>query len=186
MIDPDAWADLGDPTSTVLDPVTLAVDVTPDRKHAAIGVAGSRADGLDHVEVIEARRGTAWVVDRLVEVVGRSTVRGVVVDSLSAAASLVPAMQQAGLRVETTNARDMANACGLFYDAVVEQRLRHLAGPLLNATVGQARKRPLGDAWAWQRRDADTDLTPLVAVTLALWGARNLDDPKPKRTGKVW
>jgi hypothetical protein len=33
-----------------------------------------------------------------------------------------------------------------------------------------AQKRPLGDAWAWARRGAGVDISPLVAATLAKWG----------------
>jgi len=186
VIDADAWHALADRSSRVLDPVAFAVDVTPDRRSASIGVAGARVDGNLHVEVVQTGRGTGWLADRLVELCGRNRALGVVVDQASAAASLVPELTERGLRVETTGTRDMANACGVFYDAVTERRLRHLDGALLNTTVASARKRPLGDAWAWQRRDGDTDLTPLVAVTLALWGFHNLDEPKPKRTGKVW
>ena len=41
----DVWADLRDPDSYALDPVTFAFDVTPDRSRAAIAVAGARDDG---------------------------------------------------------------------------------------------------------------------------------------------
>lgn len=49
--------------------------------------------------------------------------------------------------------------------------LRHLDDPALNTALAAARKRALGagGAWAWHRKDS-TDITPLVAVTLALWG----------------
>jgi hypothetical protein len=46
----------------------------------------------------------------------------------------------------------------------------HLDQPLLNTAVAAARKRAVGDAWAWHRKDSTTDITPLVAATLALWG----------------
>jgi hypothetical protein len=29
----------------------------------------------------------------------------------------------------------------------------------------------VGDAWAWTRKNASTDVCPLVALTLALWAA---------------
>jgi hypothetical protein len=31
--------------------------------------------------------------------------------------------------------------------------------------------RPLGDAWAWSRKNSNVDISPLVSATLALWGA---------------
>jgi phage terminase large subunit-like protein len=186
VIDPDLWSSLADRRSNVMDPVAFAVDVSVDRKRASIAIAGRRADGLLHVEVIEARDGTAWIVERLVELQGRHTSLGVVVDAASAAAALLPALAENGVSTLVTNARDMANACGRFYDAVIGKRLRHLDSPLLNLSLNQARQRALGDAWAWQRRDTDTDITPIVAVTLALHGLVVITEEKPKRTGKVW
>jgi hypothetical protein len=40
---------------------------------------------------------------------------------------------------------------------------------LTDAVVG-ATKRQVGDAWAWKRR-GHSDITPLVAATLARWAA---------------
>ena len=64
----------------------------------------------------------------------------------------------------------MAQACGQFFDAVSAGTVRHLGQPGLTAAVAGAASRPLADAWAWARRNAATDISPLVAVTLAAWG----------------
>jgi hypothetical protein len=59
-------------------------------------------------------------------------------------------------------------ACGGFFSDVVEGRLRRRAdqGPL-DLAVGDATERPLGDAWAWDRRQATVPISPLEAVTVA-------------------
>jgi hypothetical protein len=36
-----------------------------------------------------------------------------------------------------------------------------------------ATTRPLGDAWAWSRKNSDVDITPLVSCTLAHWAVGN-------------
>ena len=59
------------------------------------------------------------------------------------------------------------------YDTVDEKGLRHLGGLELRQAVKGATKRPLGDAWAWSRRNSTVDISPLVAATLALWGHSN-------------
>jgi len=51
----------------------------------------------------------------------------------------------------------------------VDGKARHLEQPILNLAVFAARKRPLGDAWAWARKTGG-DISPLVAVTLSHWG----------------
>jgi hypothetical protein len=50
------------------------------------------------------------------------------------------------------------------------RNLRHLGQPELTAAVAGAGKRSIGDASAWDRRNAAVDITPLVAATNALWG----------------
>jgi hypothetical protein len=46
---------------------------------------------------------------------------------------------------------------------------------LANAAVAGAMTRPLGDAWAWSRKNSTVDISPLVACTLALWGLETLE-----------
>lgn len=79
----------------------------------------------------------------------------------------------------------MAIACGKFFDAVMESKLRHTDQPQLNVALSVARKRPLAGAWAWNRKDAGSDITPIVSATLALWGAQKDDVARPwrRRTG---
>lgn len=183
VIDPDLWLSLGDERSEIDGPQAFAVDVSPDRSKASIAVAGSRADGLLHVEYIpSAAKGVGWVVDRLVELAEKWSPVAVVIDNAGPAASLIPEIEKRGVEVTTTSVREMGQACGAFYDAAVEKRLRHRKQPSLNAALGSARKRPLGDAWAWHRRDPSTDITPLVAATLALHGYTTRPDEK-RRTG---
>lgn len=165
----DVWESLIDRTSQPLDPVTFAVDIAPDRAASSIGVAARRADGLWHVEVARNALGTAWVVDDLVEMRRWSTLP-VRIDRASAAASLVPTLTEAGVDVQLVGTTEYGQACGAFYDAVMAGRVRHIDQTPLTAAVQGARKRPLVDAWAWNRRDVGTDITPLVACTLALQG----------------
>jgi hypothetical protein len=169
-IDPELWAQRTDRGSEPVDPVAFAVDVSPDRKTACIAVAGRRADGLSHVGVVASAKGTAWLVDRVAELVEKWKPCAVVIDGRSAAASLLPAFAEAKIDIEVTSASDMAQACGAFFDAVVEDRLRHLGKDALTAAVKAATTRPLGEGFAWNRRNPNREISQLVAVTLALHG----------------
>lgn len=179
----DVWEAGLDRTSQPLDPVTFAVDVAPNRESASIGVCGRRADGLWHVEVADNRVKVAWVVDRLIEM-RRWSKLPVRIDKGSAAASLIPTLQEAGIDVETIGTSEYAEACGAFYDAAMAGRVRHIDQTPLTAAVQGARKRPLGDRWAWNRKDGTTDLTPLVAVTLAMHGHAQTMASRPPSPGK--
>lgn len=169
-IDADVWAKATDKQSAPVDPVAFAVDVSQDRLWASVGVAGYRPDGLLHVEVPESRPGTDWVVPRVAEMVSRSGPCAVLVDVSGPAGSLVPDLERAGVKVTTSSPRQMGQACGVLFDAVKAGKLRHLGGVALNTALGSARKRVKGDAWVWDRKDTVSDITPLVAVTLAVWG----------------
>jgi phage terminase large subunit-like protein len=169
VIDPVSWAACRDSRSQLTGLPCFALDVTPDRGAASIGVAGGRADGRRHVEVVEHRPNTDWVVDRLRALQSRWQALPVIVDPGSPAGALLVDLAASGVATETVTAREYAQACGQFYDAVMDGAVRHLEQPVLNLAVAAARKRPLGDAWAWARK-SQIDISPLVAVTLARYG----------------
>jgi hypothetical protein len=70
----------------------------------------------------------------------------------------------------------------MFMDRVDDDGLRHLAQPELSIAVDAARRRKVGDAWAWHRRDTSQDISPLVAATLALYGLK--EEPPKKKSGR--
>lgn len=191
VISAQAWqacADTGISVDTK-QPIALALDVSPDRMHASIAVAGLTTDGHQFVDVIDARGGEPeWTVARLLDLNSRHDPRAIVVDAVSAAASLIDPLRQAGLTITVTSARDMAYACGQFYDAVTSRQLRHLEQPALNSALALARKRQIGDGgWGWSRKDSNSDITPVTTATLALFGLTSSTvAPKPrKRTGRA-
>jgi hypothetical protein len=168
------WLALKDALSEVLDPVCVAFDVSPDRT-AAVAVAGTRADGLFHVEVIKHRSGTGWLAAYLAGVVERQDPAVVVCDGFGPAASVVREVEEAGVKVFAMTSGEHAQACGRLVDAVNERTVRHLGSDELLAAIRGAKTRPLNDAWAWSRKNSNVDICPLVAVTLALSAA--LDNP---------
>lgn len=170
VIDAESWRILADEGSVAVDRMVLGIDVNPERSRGAVALAGLRADGLAHVEVDEQRDGVGWIVGHVEALWKLNPVSAVVVDAGSAAASLVGELRSRQVKVIETGPREMASACGGFYDAVMDSRLRHIGQPQLGLAVAAARKRPLRDAWAWNRKNAASDITTLVAGTLALWG----------------
>jgi hypothetical protein len=174
VIRPEKWMALVDESSDLPDLRCFAFDVAPDRAWAAIAAAGRRPDGLFHLEVGVHRRGTAWVVGELARLRDRWDPIAVMCDPAGPAGSLVYRCDEAGIQVETVNAGDHAKACGLLVDLVDQEALRHLGSGELASALRGATRRPLGDAWAWSRKNSSVDISPLVAVTLALWGAATL------------
>ena len=170
VIDIDVWRKAADERSQLVSDVVFSVDVTPDRSAASIAVAGRRADGKRHVEVISAKPDVRWVADELVRLVERWSPVAIVLDPSGPAGGLLPALHERGIEPGLINARSMGQACALFYDLLHEGELVHLGQPALDSAVGGARRRRMRDAWAWSRDSVSVDISPLVAVTLALWG----------------
>jgi hypothetical protein len=170
VIATELWTSLVDKRSSMVDPVSFAVDMTPERSHGSLAAAGKRADGLLHAEIVEHREGTGWLVDRIVELDKRWNPSGWLLDPASPAGSLIPALRDRDISPVLVGAREMAQACGAFYDAATNKKLRHLDQASLNAAVSGAKKRHVGDSWMWDRRDSVDVICPLVAVTLALHG----------------
>ena len=75
-------------------------------------------------------------------------------------------------------ARDYCASCATMHDAIVDGKLAHLGDSILTDAVASATRRRLGDRWAWKRTSEESPITPLVAASLALWGAISVA-PKP-------
>ncbi len=181
VIDLDLWDQLADVESTRTGDVAFAVDVTPSRDWASIAVYGLRADGLGHLEVVDRRPGTDWVVDRLVQLADRWDPVAIGLDIKGPAGSLVVPLDKVGIRtpedpeaprrgdLAIPTAQDVAAACGQLVDAIAQQTVRHIDQPEVTTAIRGAKTRTLGDSWAWGRRISTVDISPLVALTHARW-----------------
>lgn len=186
VIDFEAWKALHDPESQLGEDFAYAVDITPNRDWAAIAVYGPRSDGLGHVEQIEHRQGTDWIVARLVELKERWNPVAIALDTKGPAGSLLLELEDAGITLPKRGAdgnraeprrgdliiptaNDYAGACGALVDAITQGKLRHRDQIPLNSAIGGVAKRPLGDAYAWGRKTSTANIAPLVAATLARW-----------------
>jgi phage terminase large subunit-like protein len=172
VISEQEWQACLDPRSEPVGRVALALDVTPDRQWASIAAAGRRADGLTHVELVEHRAGTGWIVERLTGLIAKWSPYCVVVDAGSAAGSLLPELEAACIAVTTPTVREVAGAAGALFDQTRPETagIRHLGQVPLTRAVAGAVQRPLADAWTWNRRGSTVVISPLVACSLASWG----------------
>lgn len=178
------WRLLGDAASEIDGRVAFAADINPEQTAGAISVAGRRADGRMHTEVVEHRQGTAWMVPWLLERVERWRPCALVIDAAGPAGKLIAQLEvawdrvaeQAGIErplhqhVVRPTGREVAQAYGQWQEAVKEDGLRHMPHPSLDAAVAGAKERDLGEAKALTRTASSVDISPLVATTLAAWG----------------
>jgi len=154
-------------------PAVLAVDVTPMRDRTAIAAAWT-VDGHSHTAVVGHGDGTEWAAAELARI-SRRLRAPVVIDDGSPASTLIDQLKRAGIQVRTLSGRDIARACGEFYDEVMTGRLTLTPDQALDAAAAGAVQRTLADAWAWGRRRSSSDISPLCAVTWAAWGLRHAE-----------
>jgi hypothetical protein len=171
------WNALADLRAAPPEKISLAFDVTPDRAIASIAIAGKLADGRFYVELTDNARGTEWVPARVAELVTKYSPSGVFCDPAGPAGSLLPTIAGLGVAVTQIQAAEHARACGRWYDLVTEGNLVHRGQRELLSALDGAVKRQLGDAWLWSRRSSSVDISPLVSVTLALWGSQQAISP---------
>lgn len=166
-----------DATTAPSGRLSFGIDVAMDRSHAAISVA----DETGRCELVEHREGVGWVVDRALQLWRKH--RGhLVVDGYSPANSLVDRLEQGGLPVTRYTLRDMTSACGIFYDAVLDDAIRLRPHPSLEAAIESAKRKQIASGWLWSRTVETADLTPLFATTLAYHHATNRKPPESARS----
>jgi hypothetical protein len=175
------WDAAGDDRSVAVDKFALGVEVAPDLVGASVSLAGLRADGSWHVELDESRDGVDWLgpyVEALIT--ANPQIRGVGLDLGSPAKAVVEQrgddwfLKGTNVRIIAPKVQDLGGACSELLAGVVGGWVKHIRQGQLTAAVGAAGKRNLGDTglWVWHRSSAAADITPVQAVTLALWVAR--------------
>lgn len=179
-IDVARWASMVDSLSRRDGAVGIGLDITPTRDFAAIALYGTRPDGVGHGQLVDYRAGTEWILPRLAELC--AALKPVAVGMGSATyRSLKPDLAKAGLELPekpdepqrgdlaVAGGVDMSAACGQMIDATRQANFRHIGQPQLDTAVSGAQTRLVGDTIAWSRKDATTDICPLVALTVARW-----------------
>jgi hypothetical protein len=170
-------ADLADPDAKRVTRPLIALDVSADRAWGTLAFGFARADGLVGVRVVKHAEGTSWMAPLADELQRQYDSSMVVLDAVGPVRSLKTELDDLYVRYHELTTTEMVAACGGFYDAVVDGRLRHFGEEPLQLAVQGAETRELGDAWAWTRkRSTRADISPLVAVTCAHWAQLTYGD----------
>jgi phage terminase large subunit-like protein len=171
MTDPlvpmDFWLGLTVEDASRPEWVVLGFDVGPHDSAASIMAVGE-VDGDLASRLLETGTGTDWLLPALESQVSKWDRPYVVVDQ-KACEHLLPELERiVGFdRLVVRKASEVPGACAFWLRLTRQSRLRHRVEPELRSALAGAGQRPLGDGWAWSRTKSDTDITPLVAQTLA-------------------
>ncbi|HWD82102.1 MAG TPA: hypothetical protein VG497_24560 [Kribbella sp.] len=186
-IDLERWGRLAEPKSQPPARCGWSLDVSPDRLYASIGAAGDRGDGRVLLFLAEETSryraaldpdaditefGTSWVIPKLLEFKRTKGLRRVAVHTRSPAAALIKKIEAAGVEVDAVSDEGLGKACGDLADSVLDGSIVHLGDELVMGALVSAATSPVGDGgWKW-RRKGGANITPIVALTLALGASR--------------
>jgi hypothetical protein len=138
----------------------FAADVPLDRSESTIVAC---VDGV--VELVDSVAAAA-VAPRLLELAAAWDPLAVVVDAAGPAGTVAERLRPVFDRLVISSTRDLAAACGMFFDAVLDGSARVRPSSVLTLSAATARRRHVGQMWVWSRTDGGS---PLVAASLAAW-----------------
>lgn len=144
--------------------LSLAIDVAPGHTWSTIMVCG---DGV--MEMVDRRRGTGWLFDRLPQLCARHGIEAIGLDPAGPAGSILPELERLDVPLLLLDGKESVRACGAIAAAIADGAVHHRGESELLAAAGGASRRPVGDGWKWSRKDSTVDISPLVAATIAHW-----------------
>lgn len=182
-IDPAVWARQGDTASVPTGPFVIAADVAHDRTASSVAVCGWRPGG-GRMVVVDRRPGTSWLTGALRQLQRDRRPAAIVADRRAPIGSLIDRMALELGPLTEPDTVQFGMSTGVLYDGLVDGDVWHAGQADLDVAVAQARSRPLGDSWAWNRKDSPVDISPLCAATLAVWG--HVDQFPGAAGGRIW
>jgi len=173
--------------------VAFAIEVSHDRAWSSVVAAELQPDGRVHLELVDRRPGTDWVIPAIVKLRSLWDPVAVVIASIgSPSRTLIDDLIAAGVKVpedrdEPTRGDliimrtgELVEACGQMADAITQRAVAHIDQADMTGAVNGAMTKPSGDAWVLDRRKSLSDVTPFYGATLARW-ALLIVGPKVQR-----
>lgn len=157
---------------------SVSLAVGPHGAWSAFGLAGQREDGSLHIEVVRHAPGTEWVVEAAQRAVERFA-GPIILDARTSSAAVVQALKRANVPLHEMTTPEVVQSCAAFEQDVRNTHLRHLDQPELNAAVAGVDVRTVGESWVFSAKASTIDVTPLLAVAHAAFGARVTEQATP-------
>ncbi len=153
-------------------PVWIGADAPPSHSHGSIVAAGLLPDGTVGVEVLEHSPGIEWM-PRVLEGLWKRHGSELLLARTGPIGHLVDQMSLAGVPVTGLSQQDYTDAINIFLHEVTELTLSHRDQPTLNQAVLNSVVAESGERMTFRRRDqGGYDISPTVAASLAVYGAR--------------
>lgn len=172
-VDLALWNTLIAPAPPWGSQIAFSLDIAPDHSTATIAAAWVTAEGPIWVQLADHRPGVEWVPDRCAALLAKYDGK-LLVEQTGTAAFLLPRLEADGVP-----RRFFADACSTLDAAVQSRTLRHGNQPELNAALSVARWSTSGEAGQRVLSRKNSQVSPVVAVALALHAAAAKSIPEP-------
>lgn len=169
-----AWSDLAEVSADTPGRAALVVDMSPDRRHCWIGVAGDTGtEKGERVLLMAAETTAAGAVAAVQKLMESRDIVEVAITS-GAARSLEPALVEANVEYVRLAQTDVAAAYATMQEAIKNKTICHLDQNELNTAMLMTRTRFVtsGESEVFDRKNYSVNLSPAVACACALfrWG----------------
>lgn len=173
-IDPTAWSDCTDPgtLSAHRSRVVVALDVSPDLRHATAVAAAQLPDKRVRVEVVGTYDSTSDIRALLPDLLAKIKPRHFVWLPAGPAAAISTDLKAITNNQELSGSQVTA-ACQGLAELVAAGRIAHSGDQLLSAHVLGARKVTVGDGWKFSRKDGSW-IDAAYSVAAAVHVARTI------------
>jgi hypothetical protein len=171
-----AWAELKDRGADTPQRAAVVIDMSPDRRHCWIGVAGEiGTDKGEKVLVMATEATAATAVKKVQKLIADRDIVDVSITS-GAARALEPALVEAGVEYERLSPADVAASYACMQEAIKSESIVHVDQDELNTAMLMTRTRFVtsGEVEVFDRKNYSVNLSPAVACAGALyrWGLK--------------
>ena len=186
-----AWENALDNNSEIPagNPVYYGIDLSADRKWSSVAACGMRSDGNYHIELIERRPGTDWVLDWFRSRALRGKMNLAFQTRGAPAAGLGEQISTyRGIERIPIEGSDLTAGWGRFYDAICAQepggnrggiKIFHLEQPVLDIPAKTMQYRNIGGGIMLpDRTKSPDDIAPLFACFCAFAAATRIENKK--------
>jgi hypothetical protein len=170
-VDPAKWAALAVEGQGIGADPWFFLDCSPGLRSASIAGA-TLVGGRPHVKLADYRAGADWVPARAEELRKKYPNARWQWEGTGPASALEERLRAVGVTNDKPfTGTDMARGCTHVQKLVNGAALSHSGDQAVSVALASAVKRDIGDPglWSWGRRTSTGDISPLVAVTGALW-----------------
>ena len=187
VIEPAVWAGLVRPIAPPpARRVSLGFDVDPDSATASLAAAWRDAAGRMRVQLRAHGPGVLWLSEAVDEHYLRWSPDCLAYDPGGPAGAAADRLARAGRALMPLSGREYAAACAAFVDTVRAGTIAHDGAGHVADAIAAADRRPVGDAWIWDRRRAGVPLSPLIALTAAVWAVDHAEPVAVKPELRVY